>query len=133
MWQFYLALGLSALASGLAQVLLKKGVKSFWADEAGLWANVLHGLGSGWIWAGVGVMAASLVLYLYSFGRIELSKAAPVATGLGVCVIAVMSHLWLHERIHTVHLIGFAVIVLGIWLVMRPEAPPPAPVPPVGQ
>lgn len=121
MWKFYLALVLSAAANGAAQVLLKKGVTDVWSDQKSLGENLLGGLASGTIWIGVGIMAASLVAYLYSFAKIDVSRAAPVATGLGIVVIALIGDWWLGERVRVDQWIGFAAIVLGIWLVVRSE------------
>ena len=124
MWQYYVALVFSAAANAFAQFVIKIGVGGAWGPEdSGLWDRFGRGLSNGPIWAGVGIMAVSLVAYMYSLGKVEVSIAAPVAAGL-VTMFVVLFGWWLlpdKEKLAVLQLVGFAVIVLGVWLVSRGE------------
>ncbi|MFH1729061.1 MAG: EamA family transporter [Pseudomonadota bacterium] len=69
--------------------------------------------------AGIAMFALALVSYAYVLSKMNLSIAYPVMTSLGFVIVIAFSATFLKETITFIQLIGFASIILGVWLVAR--------------
>jgi drug/metabolite transporter (DMT)-like permease len=78
--------------------------------------------------APVFMVSAGATLYLMSFltwwiivSRTDLSFSYPIAVGLTLVFSSLMAKLVLHESIGLTRMLGIVVILLGIWLITRPQ------------
>lgn len=62
---------------------------------------------------------AAFILWIWLLSKNSLSILYPVGLSLNVILALVAARLYLHESITPLHLIGIAVIVIGIFLVAR--------------
>ncbi len=57
--------------------------------------------------------------YSYILSKISLSIAYPLMTSLGYMIVIFVSWMFLHESIAWYQVIGFVLILSGVWLVAR--------------
>jgi multidrug transporter EmrE-like cation transporter len=69
------------------------------------------------ILAGIACFVCALVAFSYVLSRTNLSVAYPILTSGCFLTIGLTSWLFLGESITAVQILGFALIVAGIWLV----------------
>lgn len=115
----YLFLALAFSFNAAANVLLKVAAArgfSFAAVLRGAWTS------AEWIALAAGVLfALNLGAYLVALERIPLSVGYPIMIGM-TFVIITGATLYLGERITTLHAIGMALILLGIFIIVRATA-----------
>lgn len=109
-----------------------------WWNRFGFWAAVVSSafatsLGLIWLKAELGglqdvtdAMALLPPFALYLFGILiflwilthsEISLAQPITASLALIVTVLGGNLFLGEEVHALTLVGFAAILVGIWLV----------------
>lgn len=100
----------SAILLGIAgQALLKAG--AIWSASATLQNQLLNPLTMG----GLGLYAASSILYIVALRRIPLSVALP-CTAVSYIGAGVIGHFVYNEPVTTAHIAAFAVIGFGVAL-----------------
>jgi len=69
----------------------------------------------------MGVMSFGLALAAYSFvlTRLNLSVAYPVMISVGLVIVVCASYFFLNESISLLQIVGFGLIIVGVWLVAR--------------
>ncbi len=119
----HLIILLNALVLVLSQLLLKQGIKQIGAISLTSMANVaallLFALTTPKILIGLSLSGISMILWLTTLSRFELSYALPVLSGIYYVLALLMSYLVLHEPINLWRWAGTAVIALGILLLAR--------------
>ncbi|MBC8953734.1 4-amino-4-deoxy-L-arabinose-phospho-UDP flippase [Xenorhabdus sp. PB62.4] len=117
----------SALLVTLAQLLLKWGVarlpelslSAHWLDIDWLWANHTPLL---MIMAGLAGYALSMLCWFFTLKYLPLNKAYPIIS-LSYAFVYLMAALlpWFNETVSLLKTAGVAFILLGVWLISRPE------------
>jgi len=109
----------SILLGGVAQILLKCGVgtaHSSSGDNSAHWG--LRLLTSGWIWAWVMAFTTATVLWLLAVSQMNISYAFPLLSA-GYVLVAILSRLFLGEKVTWRRWTAIAVICLGVILIAR--------------
>jgi multidrug transporter EmrE-like cation transporter len=100
-----------------ANILVKVGMHGY---QGG---SVLELLRDRWlspsISGGILCFVLTLVAYSYVLSRMNLSIAYPLMTGLGFIIISVASVILFKEQIGAVQMLGYGLIIFGVWLVAR--------------
>ena len=118
----YLLIFVGSLLATAGELLLKKGADSV-AGRGGAAASAagLTPLLSGWTWAGIVSYVTSLVSWLYVLRTVPLSIAFPLVNVVHVFV-PLGASLFLHEHVSARRWAGIALILLGIFAVVKPVA-----------
>jgi drug/metabolite transporter (DMT)-like permease len=103
------ALWLSIVLGSLAQIFLKKGVTRNARSSGG----VLALLRSGWVWLWALCFLIATALWLVALSRIQLSYAFPLLSS-GYVIVAVLSTVFLKEKISWMRWLAILVISLGV-------------------
>jgi small multidrug resistance pump len=118
MTKWYLLLATAVVFNGVANVLMKLGMKDAPAAR-GAGDIIKHYLHSWPVMAGLFLFALNVLAYTQALTKIPLSAAYPVMVSLtGVIVIAGSSVLF-KEDISPVQWLGFALIIGGVICVAR--------------
>jgi len=69
----------------------------------------------------LGVISFALALLAYSavLTRLNLSVAYPIMISMGLVLVVFASYFLLNESIRFIQLVGFLLIIAGIWMVAR--------------
>lgn len=105
-----LALWLSIVLGSCAQIFLKKGVDQ---KQAGSHTGYAHLLRSGWVWLWAFSFFFATALWLVALSKIELSYAFPLLSS-GYVIVAVLSTVFLKEKISWMRWMAILVICLGV-------------------
>jgi multidrug transporter EmrE-like cation transporter len=111
----YIFLVIAFLLNSLANVLLKKQssleidttsglINTFWGARIGLVGLIAFGLNA--------------VFYFLALKNIKLNVAYPVMVGTTFVLVAIGSKIWFSERFTSVQLLGYALVMLGVLLVV---------------
>ncbi|SFU33434.1 4-amino-4-deoxy-L-arabinose-phosphoundecaprenol flippase subunit ArnF [Xenorhabdus koppenhoeferi] len=117
----------SVLLITIAQLLLKWGVARLpefslsvhWLDVDWLWQNHNPLL---MIMAGLTGYALSMLCWFFTLKYLPLNKAYPVIS-LSYALVYIMAALlpWFDETVSLLKTAGIIFILLGVWLISRPE------------
>lgn len=123
MYQTYLILLVSILSTVTAQLFLKRGV----LDLGNLNISINSFLGliprifqNVWLLGGLFLYGISFFLWLFIISKIKLNTAYPIAASLNFSLVVIFSWLFLKEQILPVQILGIAVIIFGIFLLLKP-------------
>lgn len=105
------ALWISIVLGACAQVFLRRGV----ASHQGSYLLLLR---SGWVWAWGLCFVFATALWMMAISAIQVSYAFPLLS-IGYLVVAVLSIVFLKERIPVSRWAAIAVITLGVALIFR--------------
>jgi len=72
-----------------------------------------------WLILGAGLYLASFAAWLLILRSVQLSIAYPAAVGLTICGTTAIAPLLLHERLRLDQLAGIALVLLGVFLILR--------------
>ena len=117
--RIYTILALAILFNASANVLIKVAMNRTGTFALNVSELVTKVLFNPVALCGIGCFVIALALYAYVLTNMNLSIAYPIMTSLGYCIVISISWLFLKENITWVQLVGFAAIILGIWLVAR--------------
>ena len=107
---------LFVLATAVANVFLKKAMLSIGAP-AGFSLDLVRRLaGSAWLWSGMVAYALALAAYIGILARVPLNVATSIAS-LNFVAVLLASRFVLREPIPPLRYLGFACIVLGMYVV----------------
>jgi drug/metabolite transporter (DMT)-like permease len=110
---------LIVLLNTTGQICIKKGVgaiSKLQVAEAGRMALTL--LGSGWVWLGLAVYVFSLLGWLYTLSRVELSFAYPFLS-LSYLLIMLWGAFVLGEGVNAWRVAGILAICVGLFCISR--------------
>lgn len=110
-----LSILLASAANAMSQVMLKMAMTGQ-GPERRRRDGALRILLSPYLWAGIGLFAVSLSLYLSSIRRLDITVAFP-AMGLTLVFVLVLSRLLLREVVDGWKVAGMAAILFGALLV----------------
>ena len=99
-----------------AQLSLRQGAAQFKDAPFGP-SILLEPFRNPYIFSGLVLHGTGFFLYVFVLSRLQLNVLYPVATGLSIMLITLLSVMLLGERLGSTQLIGIAAIVGGIGLV----------------
>lgn len=105
------ALWMSILLGACAQVFLRRGV----AGHQGSYFQLLR---SGWVWAWGLCFVLATALWMMAISAMQVSYAFPLLS-IGYVIVAVLSIVFLKERIPASRWAAIAVIALGVAMIFR--------------
>jgi len=108
-------LGLMVLMNALAFTAIRFGMEK--VPDGPILSTILKGIGNPLVLVGVGLLASGMLLYFYVLSKLELSIAYPTAIGLETIFVLACAWVFLKEPITFPHLIGIALILVGIILI----------------
>jgi multidrug transporter EmrE-like cation transporter len=124
-WSRYVAVLLCVILSAGAQLCLKAGMIAFntfdWSE--GLRFGLLHNgsaiSGVTWVFAGLSLYVVSMLLWIRTLMRIELSVAYSVLS-LNYVLVYLVATQWsrIGETASITRTLGIVIIVLGVMIVM---------------
>jgi small multidrug resistance pump len=118
---YKILLGLGVLANVGAQLFLKSTVRGqeLLAGERGALSGVLGILARPFFWLALALYGVGFFSYTIALSKLELSKAYPVSSAAAIVMIAAVSLLFFKESLDAMKVVGLALLVSGIFLVLR--------------
>jgi multidrug transporter EmrE-like cation transporter len=120
--QAYLFLIISIIATVTAQLLLKKGVLMVDRLEfsfVNLFTLILRVFQNPYLFFGLISFVIAFFSWLFVLSKLQLNLAYPVVIGLNFCLIAAASWFFFKEQLSLIQILGIAVIISGIFLLLR--------------
>ncbi|MBD2258532.1 SMR family transporter [Pseudanabaena sp. FACHB-2040] len=108
LWGHWLLVGMGALSTGIANVLLKKS--RLVATDPGLLALV----SSPWFIGALFFYCLDLLLFAKALDRLPVAIALPVFFGIMLSAVLVLSNVFLAERLTANQLVALGLISAGI-------------------
>jgi multidrug transporter EmrE-like cation transporter len=109
----------SVVSGAIGQLVLKAGMKELGPLQ--LSAETLVRMATNpLVIVGIAIFAVSTVLWLLALMKADLSFAFPFLS-LTYIVVLFGGTVLFHEEVTLARVIGFAVIVIGVWIVARSE------------
>ena len=109
------ALWASIILGACAQVFLRRGVARGLAPGAGSYISLLR---SGWVWAWAICFMFATGLWMLAISSMQVSYAFPLLS-IGYLIVAVLSIVFLKERIPASRWLAIAVITAGVALIFK--------------
>ena len=112
----------SVVSGAIGQLILKGGMNSL-TDQGPLQLSLdtlLRMATNPLVMVGIAVFGVSTILWLLALMKADLSFAFPFLS-LTYIVVLFGGTVLFHEEVTLARVIGFAVIVLGVWIVARSE------------
>ena len=110
------------LLNALAQLALKQGAMAI-SDIAFSMKNILsiaiQVIFNPWIFGGLTLYAISVVLWILTLSRVEVSYAYPMIS-IGYILVTFAGWAFFNESLSLTKLAGIVVIMLGVILISRP-------------
>lgn len=104
------------LSTAFANVMQKKAVASLGDVHRISWSVIVQLLATPYMWAGMAAYVLSLTMYLVLLSRVPLNIATSIAA-LNFIAVLVASRIFLGEAIPVLRYVGFACILLGLYIV----------------
>jgi len=111
------ALWLSIILGACAQVFLRRGVAHGISPGEGSYLLLLR---SGWVWAWGVCFVFATALWMLAISAMQVSYAFPLLS-IGYLVVAVLSIVFLKERIPASRWAAIAVITIGVALIFKSQ------------
>jgi len=108
------ALWISIVLGSCAQVFLKRGVTADLPASSGSYLRLLR---SAWIWAWGLCFTVATGLWMIAVSKIALSYAFPLLS-IGYLIVALLSMIFLKERVPALRWLAIAVVTLGVSLIL---------------
>jgi multidrug transporter EmrE-like cation transporter len=111
------------LSTVAAQLCLKKGVLTLGSinfsinNFLGLIPRIFQNI---WLLGGLFLYGISFILWLFVISKIKLNTAYPIATSLNFSLVVIFSWFFLKEQMLPIQILGIAVIIFGIFLLLKP-------------
>ena len=118
MLKIIIIFALAIICNSSANVLLKVGMKRV-GDSGTLIQTITSAATEPFVWAGVTSFVLALVFYSVVLSKINLSIAYPLMVSLGLIIVILASYFWLAETIKIAQIVGFLLIIAGVWLVSK--------------
>ena len=106
------------LLNAVANIFMKVGMSHI-GKTTGLPALVKKAVGQPAVLAGMACFVLALVAYSMVLTKLNLSVAYPIMVSMGLVVVVVASAFILLEHITWLQVVGFVLIIAGVWMVAR--------------
>jgi multidrug transporter EmrE-like cation transporter len=103
-----------------AQLMLRLGARRL-ADEGFSFSIIFEPLKNGFLFLGIVLYGISFFLYILVLSRLQLNIVYPVAIGVSLVLITLLSYVFLKEAISVLHMLGIAAILFGVILILLPK------------
>lgn len=110
----YLTLAAAIIFNSLANIIMKFGAART-SDSFSLGKIIFNPLVIG----SAASFGISFFSYAYVLSKMNLNVAYPIITSTCFLLVIIFSWLFLKERLLLVQIIGFLLILIGIWLVAK--------------
>jgi multidrug transporter EmrE-like cation transporter len=110
-------LGCAIFLNAFANILIKIGVTNK-SDKLDI-STLLNTAISPAIIGGILLFVLALIAYGYVLTKLNLSIAYPIMTSMGFLIVILVSWLFLREAITLTQVMGFILILSGVWMVAR--------------
>ena len=120
--QVFLLLIICILSTSLAQLCFKKGVLKWGELDFSLpqvFSLIPQIFQNVWIMSGVFLFGISFILWLFILSRLQLNVAYPIALSSQVIITTVAAWLLFKDYLSVIQILGIAVIIIGIFLLLR--------------
>ena len=118
MLKVIIVFALAIICNASANIFMKVGMKR--VGEGGTLVQTVSGaVVQPFVWVGVVSFALALVFYSVVLSRINLSIAYPLMVSLGLIIVIGASYFFLAESIKAAQIVGFVLIIAGVWLVSK--------------
>lgn len=114
----YIILVAAIVFNALANITIKVGMLKA-EKTANMFEMMSKAMFSPTVILGIGFFGLALVAYSYVLSKVNLSIAYPIMTSLGFLIVILASVLFLKETITMAQILGFVLILAGVWLVAR--------------
>lgn len=111
-------LGLAIVFNATANILIKVGMNKV-GDTEGIWELAKKAVMQPQLIAGIISFILAFVSYSYILTKLNLSVAYPIMVSMGIVIVVSVSYLFLYESINIIQVIGFALIIAGVWMVAK--------------
>ena len=111
-------LGLSIVFNATANILIKVGMNRL-GKVGGLFAMVKKAIVEPALILGVFSFILALGGYSFVLTKLNLSVAYPIMISMGLIIVVLASYFLLNESISGFQILGFLLIIAGVWLVAR--------------
>ena len=118
MWRGYLLLAVAIVFNGVANVLMKAGMRDV-PPGLGVSGMIKHYATSWPIVVGLVLFALNVIAYTQALSKLPLSVAYPIMVSTTGLIVIFGSMFWFKESIGSLQLVGFALIVAGVICVAR--------------
>jgi len=116
--QGYLILGMAIVFNASANILIKIGMRRI-PEQSERSHIVMAALSQPAFWGGICLFGLALVAYSVVLSRLNLSIAYPIMVSLGLIIVVLVSYFLLKEPITVIQILGFVLIIAGVWMVAR--------------
>ncbi|MBN2105299.1 small multidrug resistance protein [bacterium] len=116
--QGYFVLALAVFLNASANILIKVGMRRI-PENTKSPGVLLAALSQPAFWGGICLFGLALVAYSLVLSRLNLSVAYPIMVSLGLVIVVLVSFFLLKEPIAAIQVLGFILIVAGVWMVAR--------------
>ena len=114
----YIILALAITLNALANIFMKVAMRDQ-ESTTGILPMVTQALTNPVLFLGIVSFGLALVAYCYVLSKVNLSIAYPLMTSLGFLIVILVSWLYLGETITKIQIVGFSLIIAGVWMVAR--------------
>lgn len=104
--------------NAMANILIKVGMNGI-GQTSGYLQLIKKAVVNPALLLGISFFTLGFVFYCYVLSRANLSVAYPIITSVGYMLVIIVSWLYLRETIVVPQLVGFALIMTGVWLVAK--------------
>ena len=111
------ALWASIVLGSCAQIFLRRGVAQGLKPGAGSYLLLLRSV---WVWAWAVCFVIATGLWMIAISSMQVSYAFPLLS-IGYLIVAVLSMVFLKERIPASRWLAIAVITVGVALIFRSQ------------
>lgn len=111
-------LGLSIVFNATANILIKVGMNRL-GKVGGVFMMVKKAIVEPALVLGVFSFVLALAGYSFVLTKLNLSVAYPIMISMGLIIVVLASYFLLNESISGFQILGFLLIIAGVWLVAR--------------
>ena len=120
MIRWYGLLGIAVVFNGVANILMKEGMRHTGEGEIhGIAGMIKHYLTSWPVMVGLALFALNVIAYTQALSKLPLSVAYPIMVSMTGLIVISGSMLLFKETITWVQWVGFALIIGGVVCVTR--------------
>lgn len=116
----YLLLFLDILFTVAAQLSLRIGAAKINTVSISI-SFLMDLLKNSFLILGLGLFAMSFFLYVWVLSKLQLNIVYPIASGMTLALITVVTHFFLKETLGTIQTVGIGAIIVGIIMILLPR------------
>ena len=111
-------LALAIVFNATANILIKVGMNKI-GETHGIMELAHKAVMQPQLIAGIFSFIMAFVSYSYILTKLNLSIAYPIMVSMGLVIVVTVSYFWLNESINIIQILGFILIIAGVWMVAK--------------